>query len=239
MKITIDTNRRVCAMEHSTNLTLGDGPDVLAVMDRATGMEGTALRAALEGDSGMGTGEGVVAGNFAVNPPSVEKTTTADRPSGLMSFLGSPKWSQVENAVVKSKSRLFIVTPRQKERSGNVMPIVGTGAMGNIKMVKTRLVNVLDSKFTPDLDAITLSEFLKDKLGHEVICQKIDTVHGRYSSFKYLLNVMWLVKCTIQSSGQMGHLLGIIMMIIMRIIRSNTAPATEGTSVPVGNVNTQ
>lgn len=51
-------------------------------------------------------------------------------------------------------------------------------------MVKTKLVSVFASKFTPDLDARTLSEYLKEKLGREVICQKIDTAHSRYSSFK-------------------------------------------------------
>ncbi len=64
------------------------------------------------------------------------------------------------------------------------MSVVGTGAVGNIRMVKTKLVSVFVSKFTPDLDALTLSEYLKEKLGRDVACQKIETVQSRYSSFK-------------------------------------------------------
>lgn len=56
--------------------------------------------------------------------------------------------------------------------------------MGNIKMVKTKLVSVFATKFSPDLDAETLSAYLREKLGHDVSCQKIDTIHRRFGSFK-------------------------------------------------------
>ncbi|KAI9534214.1 hypothetical protein NQZ68_014510 [Dissostichus eleginoides] len=39
-------------------------------------------------------------------------------------------------------------------------PIVGTAAQGNIKVVRTKLVSVFATKFSPDLDAETLSEYL-------------------------------------------------------------------------------
>lgn len=51
-------------------------------------------------------------------------------------------------------------------------------------MVKTKLVSVFASKITPDLDSLTLSEYLKEKLRRDVACQKIKTVQSRYSSFK-------------------------------------------------------
>lgn len=88
-----------------------------------------------------------------------------------------------ENAAVM-KTRLPPVILRQKKKSGNVMSVVGTGDVGKIRMVKTKLVSVFASKFTPDLDALTLSEYLKEKLGRDVACQKIETMQSRYSSFK-------------------------------------------------------
>lgn len=48
---------------------------------------------------------------------------------------------------------------------------------------ETKLVSVFASKFTPDLDALTLSGYLKEKLGRIVACQRIDSVYNRYSSF--------------------------------------------------------
>lgn len=63
-------------------------------------------------------------------------------------------------------------------------PIVGTAAQGNIKVVRTKLVSVFATKFSPDLDAETLSEYLSEKLCRDVNCQRIDTASNRYSSFK-------------------------------------------------------
>ncbi len=51
-------------------------------------------------------------------------------------------------------------------------------------MVRTKLVSVFATKFTPDLNAETLSNYLKEKLGRDVNCQHIDTINNRYSSFK-------------------------------------------------------
>ncbi len=59
-----------------------------------------------------------------------------------------------------------------------------TSAGGNIRTVNTKLVSVFATKFTPDLDADTLSNYLIDKLHREVTCLKINTAHGRFSSFK-------------------------------------------------------
>ena len=45
------------------------------------------------------------------------------------------------------------------------------------------MVSVFVSKFDPNLDAITLSDYLKDKLDREVKCRKIETTLSRFSSF--------------------------------------------------------
>lgn len=68
-------------------------------------------------------------------------------------------------------------------------PIVGTGAQGNIKVVHTKLVNVLATKLSPDI-------YLKEKLGCDVTCQRVVTVRNRYSSFlKCVWNAVKLQRC--------------------------------------------
>lgn len=59
------------------------------------------------------------------------------------------------------------------------MSIAGTGAVDYIKTVKS----VFAFRFSPDLDTEMLSLYLKEKLGHEVTCPRIDTVNSRYASF--------------------------------------------------------
>lgn len=177
--ITVEIDRCVCAQERSTDLTRGlDGSDAAAV-DGAR-LDGTALGAAQAGASNLGFGVRAAAGASALN---VERATTMDSPSGSTFLPGSPMWSHVvkkgrRHASEKAadKPRLRTVAPERKHKSGNV-PIVGTGAAGNIKVIKTKLVSVFASKFSPDLDAETLSVYLKEKLGREVACcQKIGTI---------------------------------------------------------------
>ncbi len=76
--------------------------------------------------------------------------------------------------------------PRANQFKGKKKPsiILGTCAGGSIQVVKTKLVSVFATRFSPDLDSETLANYLKDKLQREVICQKMDTTQNRYSSFK-------------------------------------------------------
>jgi hypothetical protein len=62
--------------------------------------------------------------------------------------------------------------------------VVGTGPGCHIRTVKTKLVSVFATKFSPELDVNILTAYLKDKLCHDVTCVKIDTAQSRYSSFK-------------------------------------------------------
>ncbi len=75
---------------------------------------------------------------------------TMEGATGLTSSSDSPKWSRVvkkgrrqgfENPAV-TKSRSLPVILRQKKKSGNVMSVVGTGAVGNIRMVIDGIVQV-------------------------------------------------------------------------------------------------
>ncbi|KAJ8395940.1 hypothetical protein AAFF_G00026480 [Aldrovandia affinis] len=45
------------------------------------------------------------------------------------------------------------------------------------------MVSVFATKFDPNVDADTLSDYLKEKLGREVKCRKIETAQSRFSSF--------------------------------------------------------
>ncbi len=56
--ITVDINRRVCALEQSTDSTQDGGSEVSAATVRATRIEGTALGAALVETLETGIGEG-------------------------------------------------------------------------------------------------------------------------------------------------------------------------------------
>lgn len=83
-----------------------------------------------------------------------------------------------ENASVKPKPRMN--THKGKKPAG----IVGTGTGGDIQVIKSKLVSVFATKFSPDLDSETLTKYMKDKLGRDVTCQKIEAVQSRFSSFK-------------------------------------------------------
>lgn len=120
----------------------------------------------------------------------VEGDKPAMRIGGTTPIPGSPKWSQVVKRGLQQHRQPVAIKPAS--HSGNptlrwrkaVKTIVGTGAAGNIKMVKTKLVSVFASKFYPDVDTETLRAYLEGKLGHDVTCQKITTVNNRYASFK-------------------------------------------------------
>ena len=61
--------------------------------------------------------------------------------------------------------------------------IIGTGVGSNILAVKTKLVRVFATKFDLSVDANTLRDYLKMKLGREVTCKKVETTQSRFNSF--------------------------------------------------------
>ncbi len=88
-------------------------------------------------------------------------------------------------------------SPAQKKTAGVVKLVVGTGAAGIIKTVKTKLVSIFTSKFSPELDTEMMSTYLKKSLVirstvKSSVLYKTDT-----PPFKYLLNAMRCAKCTI------------------------------------------
>lgn len=117
---------------------------------------------------------------------SLALRTSEEPVGGSQQEPGSPKWS----TVVKRGKRQFeaktgIRSALHGERKpGKVLAIVGTGAASHIKTVTTKLVSVFASKFSPDLDVQTLTDYLKDQLHRDVVCQKIATRNTRFASFK-------------------------------------------------------
>lgn len=104
----------------------------------------------------------------------------------------SPKWTTV---IKKGKPRLAgkavtrLKTSPVSRKPGKGTAIVGTRVAGNhIKTVTTKQVSVFASRFSPDLDAKTLSEYLKEQLGLEVTCNRIGTSNSRFSSFKGIVS---------------------------------------------------
>ncbi len=124
--------------------------------------------------------------------PSAEACTTRPPAGSTVAVENSPKWSQVAErgkhrrmrSLQQGQPSLSKRRHGQPDRRITYKPIVGTGAQGNIKVVRTKLVSVFAIKFAPDLDAVTLSNYVRNKLGHDVTCERIATERNRFSSFK-------------------------------------------------------
>lgn len=185
-EVTKDINRRVGALEAS-DLAPGGGLEVsMALGGGAAGPDDLALRRV--STDGLVLRDGM--GALSVDPAhGLEGATPTEIPASSTALPGSPKWSQIvkkggqhgpAHAHAKPGVRTAISGPKKKSGTS----VVGTGAAGNIRTVKTKLVSVFASKFAPDLDAEALSGYLGEKLGRVVSCNRIGNGNGRYSSFK-------------------------------------------------------
>lgn len=127
------------------------------------------------GDGGVCGKEGTRSGTTARSCPTPERIT-----------VNSPDWSGVvkRGRPRKNHAGSQIAVGASKPTRKTSKPIVGTGAQGNISVIRTKLVSVFATKFSPDLNAETLAKYLSDQLGRSVNCQRIVTAGNRYSSFK-------------------------------------------------------
>ena len=102
----------------------------------------------------------------------------------------SPSWNRVvsegrrrNNLASGSNHRKpsteFTHQKPQRKRTG----IIHTGT-ASIQAVQTKMVSVFATRFDPSLEAGTLTNYLKGKLGREVECRKIEAAQGRFSSFQ-------------------------------------------------------
>lgn len=87
-----------------------------------------------------------MAGSSTLNALSADSAVSMDKSGGLTSSASCPKWSCIVkkgrrqgsvNAAANVRSSAVI--SRQKKKSGKVMSVVGTGAMGNQKSKWSRL----------------------------------------------------------------------------------------------------
>ena len=205
--ITVDTNRRVSALERqslSEPVIAGNGAGdsgsaetetvsaVQGASERGSPREGelSVRRHRRSASSAICCDGAVTSGRSPMDVGKAEMALERS-PGGMAATSLSTGW----NVVVKkgrpvhgSAKAAAQAGPRaangRKRRAVRAAPIVGTGAQSGIQTVKTKLVSVFASKFSPELDAETLSRYLKEKLGREVKCQKIDTVQSRFGSFK-------------------------------------------------------
>lgn len=95
-------------------------------------------------------------------------TSVCPSPGGIAD--NSPKWSRVvKKGWARSNHAEGQIALRagKSERRGS-KPIVGTSAQLNIRVIRTKLLRVFATRFSPDLDAETLSEYLSGQLGQQI-----------------------------------------------------------------------
>ncbi|CAL9685358.1 unnamed protein product [Knipowitschia caucasica] len=207
--ITADVNRRVCSLECTgeetqksevlcrrdlrvgqacvTEVALTGGRDNIgsALVNRSGGSSSEAAPVTTETTSGSLSAVRVDGSDYAHSSGGSDE---ANADGGTTQLPGSPKWSTVlkrgkPHPGGKTGTRHTSVPGLRKP--GKSVVIVGTGAAGHqINTVTTKLVSVFASKFSPDLDVKTLSDYLQEQLDREVMCQKIATANSRFSSFK-------------------------------------------------------
>lgn len=116
-------------------------------------------------------------------------TTASAVPTDLAPvFPNSPPWNRVVSEGKRRKkpapgSRKPSIDSKLHKPIRKKPGIVGTGTT-TIQAVQTKMVSVFATRFDPNLEADTLSDYLKSKLGRPVECRKIETLHGRFSSFQ-------------------------------------------------------
>lgn len=147
--------------------------------ESATEKEGEPSKRA-EKDSGEGA---ATSGNHTTMP-----TAALLKDQGLTQPK-SPSWNLVVSEGKRRKNATSGISLRKPSSDPTYSKpvrkkpgIIGTGTT-SIQAVQTKMVSVFATRFDPCLEADTLSNYLKSKLGRAVECRKIETVHGRFSSF--------------------------------------------------------
>ncbi len=170
--VTVDIRQRLCAIEKP------DSSGVTAITPRAC-----------EVNQACGSEETSSRKSDSATLAPGRTTSAAKGATSENGIVMSPKWTRVVKegrrlkhdtgkSTMSSKPRLN--PSREKKTTG----IVGTCAGGSIQAITTKSVSVFATRFSPDLEPATLAIYLKEKLGRDVICEKVNTVHARFGSFK-------------------------------------------------------
>lgn len=163
----------------------------------ATGLPSTVLEKQLGPDPASCTTSGVNGWLTATYGRTGDDSQTAQSVDPAVGRIQTPSWSMVvkdgrrrkqvrlkqasENTAHRSPPPRAIKAPARQVRKKT--GIIGTGVGSNILAVKTKMVKIFATKFDLSVDASTLSEYLKTKLGREVTCRKIEATQSRFSSF--------------------------------------------------------
>lgn len=189
--VTADVDRRVNALEcrdsggSAVLPPCNSGGTERGPASIARPLSGAARGEPLTAAAVGGTAEASTAAGTTAPTLDAELELTAASPGGATR---SPKWSQVVKRNRRPQNAALLTTSqsasfkRSKKAAGAT--VIGTGASGDIKTVRTKLVSVFATRFHPALDADVLALHLKDKLGREVMCQRVGSASSRFSSFK-------------------------------------------------------
>ncbi len=226
-------DNRVSNMERQLEISREGGHGLDSLCELKNACEGEMAGApSVECDVGLeGIASGV--GSSAAEESNVTFMTSEEQRK-------SSEWSLVvkhgrrrRNYVDGQKSPIKQRAGKAKQRMPK--PIIGTGARGNISVVRTKLVSVFATKFTLDLNAETLSNYLKEKLGRDVNCQRIATMNNRYSSFKVsaeCINVTEMYSPELWPEGSVVRRYYEPRKV--RALGANVAASTSGASVTEG-----
>lgn len=184
--IAIGLNQRLCAVEKcgtpAKNAALPPGRDEEAAnpgVDDArrvpVGTEPTVIEPGRTPGVIMDPAVNTAVGN-AIHLPILP----ASPPYSSVVKKGRQRQHLADKVTSQPRHKPRLNSTRREKKSG----VVGTGVCGSIRVVKTKLVSVFASRFSPDVDSEELTCYLKGKLQRDVTCQKIDSVQKRYNSFK-------------------------------------------------------
>lgn len=189
--MTVSIGHRVNAVERRLGASSNGGHDSSSgEKERRMGCtpgspaKSASVRAPESPCTGVPSGDGGACGKEGTRSGSTD--LACPTPEGNRPVVNSPNWSGVVKRGRPRKNHPGgqIAVGGGKPARKTPKPIVGTGARGNISVIRTKLVSVFATKFSPDLNAETLAKYLSGQMGRSVNCQRIATAGNRYGSFK-------------------------------------------------------
>ncbi|KAJ8396792.1 hypothetical protein AAFF_G00013910 [Aldrovandia affinis] len=177
LKRTTDTQTTACETLRVVSATLNNR---LTAVEKSRGQGATSSAASLsaaEIQPGPVPGSSLAVVERPLGPGETNDIQPAQPEDSAQGRTQSPAWSKVvregrrqkqvpENSAQQRHIPRTVKTPARHERKKT--GIIGTGVVSNILAVKTKMVSVFATKFDLNVDADTLSDYLKEKLGREL-----------------------------------------------------------------------
>ncbi|KAJ8390789.1 hypothetical protein AAFF_G00099210 [Aldrovandia affinis] len=243
LKRTTDTQTTACETLRVVSATLNNR---LTAVEKPRGQGATSSAASLsaaEIQPGPVPGSSSAVVERPLGPGETEDIQPAQPDDSAQGRTQSPAWSKVvregrrqkqvpENSDQQRHIPRTVKTLARHERKKT--GIIGTGVVSNILAVKTKMVSVFATKFDLNVDADTLSDYLKEKLGREVKCRKSRRHRADSAPSVSPLNATTWRRCMIRSSGPLGPLSDASTSLAAQ--RSGRRPVrTRGNPSPSGN----